>query len=62
MATKPVETIVTMTHEFFARASILVCKWKDRVEQYDNFHHQAVHIVPDLDPPFEGEQSKEATS
>jgi hypothetical protein len=36
MATKPIEPDVAMTQEFVIGASILVRKWKDKVEQYDN--------------------------
>jgi hypothetical protein len=44
-----------VAQEIVAGASLIMHKWKDRVEQYDSFRYQVVKIVPDLAPPFEEE-------
>jgi hypothetical protein len=62
MAMKPIEPDIVMTQDFVAGASILIHKWQDRFKQYDSFHQQAMHIVPELDLSFEGEKIKEVTS
>jgi hypothetical protein len=55
LATKPEVPDANTAQEFVAGTSILVRKWKDRVNKYDSFREQALHIVLELGPLFEGE-------
>jgi hypothetical protein len=56
LATKLEVPDVNVAKEFVVGASILERKWQDRVAHYDSFHEQALSIVPELGPSFEGPQ------
>jgi hypothetical protein len=51
--------LMSMLHKNLLWASILARKWKDKVEKYDSFRQQALQIVPELGPSFEGDHNKE---
>jgi hypothetical protein len=62
LATEPEVLDVNAAQEFVVGASILARKWKDRVDQCDIFRQQALQIVPELGPLFEGDYNNLAES
>jgi len=59
LATKPEETNVVAGQELVASASILIRKWKERVDQYNQFAQQKMQVIYELGPLFEGDHIKE---
>jgi hypothetical protein len=59
MDTNPLVSDVSATQEFIAGESILLHKWQDRIDQYVIFSKKAVQVIPELEPPFEGDQSED---
>jgi len=42
-----------MTQQFLAEASLLTCKWQDKVEIFHGVKHSALELIPELSPSFE---------